>query len=155
NDGANPNLIVRQKISAPADADGDSVLAIAAVDSFGVRAAFSSKGPTYDGRIKPDLAAQGRGVLMADPNGNPNGYVFENGTSLSAPLVSGLAACLMQARPNWPPLLLVQALKRTASQATRPDTLLGWGIPNGLAVLRYVPDTLHVPGNTSDLLLRV
>src|SRR5262249_42213629 len=37
NDGSNPSPIVRQKIGAPADADGDSVLAIAAVDSFGVR----------------------------------------------------------------------------------------------------------------------
>src|ERR1043166_66253 len=64
NGGANTSGVV-SKISAPADADGDSVIAIGAVDSLGVRASFSSKGPTYDGRIKPDLAAQGRAVLMA------------------------------------------------------------------------------------------
>ncbi|HEY6195940.1 MAG TPA: S8 family serine peptidase [Candidatus Eisenbacteria bacterium] len=145
---------VAGKISAPADANGDSVLAIAAVDSFGVRASFSSKGPTYDGRIKPDLAAQGRDVLMAATTGNPNSYTRENGTSFSAPLVAGLAACLMQARPTWPPVLIVQALKHTASRAAQPDTLVGWGIPDAFAVLRYTPDTLHVPGVTGPLSLR-
>ncbi len=153
NGGANTTGVV-SKISAPGDANGDSVLAIAAVDSLGVRAGFSSKGPTYDGRIKPDLAAQGRDVSMAATTGNPNAYTRQNGTSYSAPLVAGLAACLMQARPNWPPVLIVQALKRTASQAAQPDTLLGWGIPDAFAVLRYTPDTLHVPEITGPLSLR-
>ena len=153
NDGNNAR--VGRKISAPADANGDSVLAVGAVDSLGVRAGFSSKGPSYDGRIKPDLAAQGVAVLMAEPfSGDPNSYQRASGTSYSAPLVAGLAACLMQARPTWPPVLIIQALKRTASKAAQPDTLLGWGIPNGLAALRYVPDTLHVPGASGLLSLR-
>lgn len=152
NDGNNAR--VGRKISAPADAHGDSVLAIAAVDSFGVRASFSSKGPSADGRIKPDLAAQGVAVLQADPlTGNPNVYRRANGTSYSAPLVAGLAACLMQARPSWPPVWIVQALKRTASQASAPDTLLGYGTPDGLAALRYVPDTLGVPDGPGPLTL--
>jgi subtilisin family serine protease len=143
NDGNNP--AVGRKVGAPADAHGDSVLAIAAVDSFGVRASFSSKGPTVDGRIKPDLAAQGVQVLVASPDGDPNTYWRSNGTSFSAPLVAGLAACLMQARPDWPAVWIVEALKATASRAGSPDTLTGWGIPDGLAALRYVPDTLDVP----------
>lgn len=153
NDGNNAR--VGRKVLAPADANGDSVLAIGAVDSLGVRASFSSKGPTYDGRIKPDLAAQGVGVLVVDPlTGDPNVYKRSNGTSFSTPLVAGLAACLMQARPTWPPVLIIQALKRTASQAAQPDTLLGWGIPDGLAALRYVPDTLNVPDPNGPLSLR-
>ena len=145
---------VGRKISAPADANGDSVLAVGAVDSLGVRASFSSKGPTFDGRIKPDLVAQGVAVLMAEPFfGNPFIYQRASGTSYSAPLVAGLAACLMQARPSWPPVLIIQALKRTASQAAQPDTLRGWGIPNGLAALGYVPDTLHAPGVNGPLSL--
>ena len=152
NDGNNAR--VGRKISAPADAHGDSVLAIAAVDSLGVRAGFSSKGPSADGRIKPDLAAQGVAVLQADPlNGNPNVYRRASGTSYSAPLVAGLAACLIQARPNWPPVWIIQALKRTASQASAPDTLLGHGTPDGLAALRYVPDTLGVPDGPGPLSL--
>ena len=154
NDGLNAR--VGRKISAPADANGDSVLAIGAVDSLGVRVGFSSKGPTFDGRIKPDLVAQGVAVLMVDPlTGDPNVYKRANGTSFSAPLVAGLAACLMQARPTWPPVLIVQALKRTASRAANPDTLVGWGIPDGLAALRYVPDTLNVPDLHASLSLRL
>lgn len=133
------------KIFAPADANGDSVIAIAAVDTNEVRAVFSSVGPTADGRIKPDLAAQGVAVMAASDTGQPQWYDALNGTSFSAPLVAGLAACLMQARPSWPPVRIIRALKATATQASAPDTLLGWGIPNGLAALQYVPDTTGIP----------
>ncbi len=147
NDGA--NRTVGYKIAAPADANGDSVLAIGAVDSLGVRAGFSSKGPTADGRIKPDLSAQGVKVLMASAAGDPNAFVRNNGTSFSAPLITGMAACLMQARPLWPATLIIRALRQTASRATNPDTLYGYGIPNGLAALRWIPDTVVVPPATA------
>ena len=153
NDGNNPR--VGYKVGAPADANGDSVLAIGAVDSLGVRAGFSSKGPTVDGRIKPDLAAQGVSVLLPAANGLTNSYQRANGTSFSAPLVAGLAACLMQARPSWPPVMIIDALKHSASRGANPDTLTGWGIPNGLAALRYVPDTLHAPDPRGPLSLRL
>lgn len=133
------------KISAPSDANGDSVLCIAAVDSFGTRANFSSKGPTYDGRIKPDLAAQGVAVLMASAGGVANAYTRLPGTSFSCPLVAGLAACLIQARPNWPMPILIRALRETATKAGSPDSMLGYGIPSGLASLLWVPDTAGVP----------
>ncbi|HEV2104663.1 MAG TPA: S8 family serine peptidase, partial [Candidatus Eisenbacteria bacterium] len=143
NDGQNAS--VGYKVGAPADANGDSVLAIAAVDSLGVRAAFSSKGPTVDGRIKPDLAAQGVRVWTAATNGDPNSYQTNSGTSFSCPLVAGLAACLWQARPTWTAVMVARALKETASQATHPDTLLGYGIPNGAAALKWIPDTATAP----------
>lgn len=151
NDGN--NAAVGRKVSAPADANGDSVIAIGALDSLGVRASFSSKGPTYDGRIKPDLSAQGVAVLLASTSGNPNNYTRASGTSFSCPLTAGVAACLIQARPTWPPVLIIQALKRTASNAATPDTLTGWGIPDGLAALRYRPDTLGVPDGPGPLAL--
>ena len=151
NDGANASA--GYKIAAPADANGDSVLAVGAVDSLGVRAGFSSKGPTYDGRIKPDLMAQGANVLMASAGGDPNLYIRNNGTSFSAPLVAGMAACLMQARPLWPATLIIRALRENANRASNPDTLYGYGLPNGLAALRWTPDTIGVPpsGNPNSL----
>ena len=133
------------KIIAPADANGDSVLAVGAVDSTGLHAGYSSKGPTYDGRIKPDLSARGTGAWLASASGNPNGYTQLSGTSFSCPIVSGLAACLMQARPQWPAVLIARALKETASRAALPDTIYGWGLPNGLAVLRWTPDSATAP----------
>jgi subtilisin family serine protease len=131
-------------IVAPADAAGDSMLAVAAVNPLGSMASFSSFGPSADGRTKPDLAAQGVGdwlVAAAD-----TGYVTGNGTSFACPLVAGLAACLMQARPAWSPRTIVRALKLTASQAAAPDDRLGWGIANGATALLWVPDSAGVPG---------
>ena len=143
NDGQHPS--VGYKISAPSDANGDSVICAAAVDSLGNHALYSSKGPTSDGRIKPDLSAQGSSVIMASAAGSPNVYVRNNGTSFSCPLIAGVAACMISARPLWPATLIIQALKKTASRAANPDTIYGAGIPNGLAALRWVPDTAGVP----------
>lgn len=147
NDGAAPGTL--SKISAPSDANGDSVLCIASVDSLGNRASSSSKGPTYDypitHRIKPDLAAQGVSVLMANADGSRTTYTRLSGTSFSCPLVAGLAACVIQARPAWTMPQVIRALRTTASKAWSPDTLLGYGIPNGAALLQYVPDTMDVP----------
>lgn len=149
NDGAYVSEL--GKLSCPGDANGDSVLCIAAVDSFGTRASYSSRGPSADGRIKPDLAAQGSSVLLARVVSDPTQYTRLSGTSFSCPLVAGLAACLIQARPNWPATRIIRALRETASKASNPDTLLGYGIPNGGAALLWVPDTAHVPGGSTRL----
>jgi subtilisin family serine protease len=105
-------------------ADADSILAIAATDSFGVVTSFSSRGPTADGRFKPDLAAMGAKVLMVRPDGE---YVRASGTSVAAPLAAGAAALVMQARPEWDPGQVREALRATATQANTPDNALGWG----------------------------
>ena len=137
-----------QTLDAPADACGDSMLAVGAVDSNGLRASFSSNGPTADGRIKPDVMAQGVAVQLASASGAPSAYVSLNGTSFSCPLTAGVAACLMQARPRWTIVNLVHALKRTASQAGSPDNSYGWGVIDGLRALQW--DTASVtPGGAS------
>jgi hypothetical protein len=69
-------------------------------------APFSSRGPTRDGRIKPDLVAPGTAILSArsraagvgtgwSPSSDPL-YMFEGGTSMATPLVSGCAAVVRQ-----------------------------------------------------------
>ena len=115
----------RNTLGAPAD--GARVLAIGAVNPDGTRASFSSIGPTADGRIKPDVAAQGVRVKVASANG-PATYAFASGTSFSCPLVAGVVALLLQAHPAYSVDDVFTALRLTASQARNTDNLLGWGI---------------------------
>jgi len=134
-----------QKIIAPADVNGDSLIAVGAVDASGNLASFSSRGPTADGRIKPDLCARGVSNALVSAGGNPQGYTTLSGTSFATPLLAGLAACLVQARPTWPATLVIRALRETGSKATSPDTLKGYGIANGLAALRWTYAGVSVP----------
>lgn len=116
-------------------ADGKDVLAIGNINSFGVRSPTSSMGPSADGRIKPDLVALGSGVSVVRASGS----VFTgSGTSFSAPLVTSLVAGIWQAYPELKNTNLLEALRKTASQANNPDNLLGYGIPNYLAVVHYL-----------------
>ena len=137
NEGSSP----WRKILAPADANGDSVLSIGAVNSSGVRAGFSSLGPTSDGRIKPDLVAMGVNNTVTS---GISLYILESGTSLSAPLVAGLAACLIQARPTLTPTLIIRSIRETASRLGPPDTLTGYGLPNAVYALQWQSPELGV-----------
>jgi serine protease AprX len=110
-----------------APADGDNVIAVGAVTRDGSRSSFSSVGPSADGRIKPDVAAMGTGVYVASSY-DSTGYTNSNGTSFSCPLTSGAIALLLNAYPQLTPEQVYDAITSTASQASSPDNLLGWGI---------------------------
>ena len=110
-----------------APADGKHVIAVGAVDPYGARAYFSSQGPTFDGRIKPDVCARGYVVFVVPPEDTPLYNWMGNGTSYSAPLVTGACALLLEAHPDWTPFDVRDALRSTASQAFNPDNMLGWG----------------------------
>ncbi len=120
-------------ISMPADADG--ILAVAAVTSTGIRASFSSYGPTADNRIKPDIAAMGQAVSVVLSSGATG---LDTGTSMAAPLATSLAAGLLQAYPASTPQEIIQLIKASASQSERPDNLLGYGIPNYMSAKNYL-----------------
>ena len=113
-----------QHIIAPADAD--TLLAVGAVSTLGVAASFTSLGPSFDGRVKPDIAACGLGTTIANPNGNS--LISGNGTSFATPLVAGLCACLWQGNPTATNQDVINALRFTASQSISPDNVLGYGI---------------------------
>lgn len=112
-------------ISAPADAD--SVLAVGAVDSLMNCAGFSSRGPSFDGRVKPNVAAMGQDVYTASPGG---GIGKGSGTSFSSPITAGMVACLWQANPGTTNMQVFDAIQQSASQFLVPDSLLGYGIPD-------------------------
>lgn len=113
-------------ISAPAD--GDSVLAVGAVDSAGVYASFSSRGPAHDGRVKPNVAAKGAATTIA--SSWDGSIVTGNGTSFAGPVIAGMAACLWQANPTVTNMELFDFIQRSSSQFQDPDDKLGFGIPN-------------------------
>ncbi|MFY7908322.1 MAG: S8 family serine peptidase [Emticicia sp.] len=112
-------------IGTPADAD--SIIAVGAVTSTQNIASFSSFGPSADGRIKPELSAQGAGTIIGSTNGAIGGA---NGTSFSSPLLAGFAASFWQAFPSLTNMQIREYLIRSASQYTNPDDRLGFGIPN-------------------------
>ncbi len=111
-----------------AAADGDSVLAVGAVDTLGQRAGFSSMGPTADGRIKPNVMSVGAGAASCQIPGP--GVAYISGTSFSGPIMAGLAACLWQALPSRRNMEIFDLLQRCANRQSNPDTFNGYGIPN-------------------------
>jgi subtilisin family serine protease len=112
-------------IIAPADAD--SIISVGSVDYYRQYSTFSSQGPTYDGRIKPTLAAQGANAVVI----NPANHIFESsGTSYSCPIIAGAATSLWSALPNLTNMELIQNIIQSASQYRNPDNYIGYGIPN-------------------------
>lgn len=122
-----------QFIGAPAD--GDSVFTIGAVDASGNYASFSSTGPTPDGRTKPDVTAQGQGTTVVSGWG---GVTQGSGTSFSSPVTAGALACLWQSLPAFSAQEIRNAVRSTASKATQPDQLFGYGIPNMVNARLYL-----------------
>lgn len=113
------------RIGAPAD--GPNVLSVGAVDRLGRSVYFSSTGPTADGRIKPDVCALGEDVWVAVTSGY---FSPVNGTSFSAPLLAGMAACLWQALPHLDAAGIRKLIKSTAQRNEFADSLYGAGIPD-------------------------
>ena len=113
-------------ISSPADAD--SAIAVAAVDSTGRRAGFSSVGMWRGARPRPTLAALGVDVLALPPGADRPRPM--SGTSMATPLISAAAALILAARPELAPWQIRRALCEAASSAEHPDTLIGYGVPD-------------------------
>jgi subtilisin family serine protease len=110
---------------APADAQG--ILAVGSVNASSVVSTFSSRGPTADGRIKPELVAFGQSPVLIRGSGQVSAAA---GTSFSAPQLTALAAGLWEAKPEWTKDELLTNLIKSGTQYATPDQNLGYGIPN-------------------------
>jgi subtilisin family serine protease len=117
-------------------------------------AAFSSRGPALAGAgdlLKPDIMAPGVDVLaaVAPPGNNGRNFDFYSGTSMSSPHIAGLAALIIQAHPDWSPMMIKSALMTTASTTTN----LGNDIPGGYfdyGAGQVVPNSAYDPGLVYD-----
>jgi serine protease AprX len=131
-------------------ADADSILTVGAVNAAGVRAYFSSFGPTADGRIKPDVMAVGMSIRAAVGSG-VNDYTSSiQGTSYACPIAAGIAAMILSARPNATAMQVIAAMKSTANRAYSPDNYYGWGVVNALAAIHALTNngySLPEPGH--------
>lgn len=130
-------------LHAPADAD--SIIACGAVYSDGEIVYFSSRGPSYDGRTKPEVCARGVSTSCADPY-DPTGYTTASGTSLSTPLIGGAAAVILSAHPQWTPMQVREAMMMSGDHASSPDNDYGWGVPDILAAINY---TFYMTGDVT------
>ncbi len=129
-------------IGSPADAD--SVLAVGATDINGERATFSSVGPTADGRIKPDVMALGYQAALYSPYAQAAG--FGNGTSFSAPAISGMAALFYNAFPGVSSFTLYNLFKSCSSRFNMPDTAMGFGIPDAYCMYCALAQNCNTDG---------
>lgn len=112
-------------ITAPAD--GDSVLCIGAVKADESIAVFSSRGPSANGKLKPNVCAQGSPAYGVSTSGNVTSI---NGTSFSCPILAGMAACLWQAYPEKSNMDIFYAIEKSAHLYSSPNYDFGYGIPN-------------------------
>lgn len=132
-------------------ADAEHILTVGAVDANGNRADFSSVGPTYDGRIKPDVMAMGEDTYVA--SGNPGGwwgdYYNGSGTSFSCPVLAGAVACLRQAFPYASVQEICDVVRQCGNRADNPDSKYGYGIPDFSAAFEvlHVDDTFTAQNN--------
>lgn len=138
----------RPYMVAPADAEG--VISVGGIKPDSTwwgpfnNSVGSAIGPTYDGRLKPELVALADSVMVLNPDPTEYGIIISGGTSFSTAIVTGIFALLLDGHPEWKrqPEKAKQALLLTASNANSPNDTLGYGLPNALKALEfYLPPT--------------
>lgn len=121
-------------IDAPADAF--NVLAVGAVDRSNIVAGFSSRGPTFDGRIKPDVTALGVSVYGASTAGF-NLYNYASGTSAATPIAAGVAGLLLSAHSYLKNTQVRSILIETAGNSESPNNDIGYGLLSAVKAVNF------------------
>ena len=108
-------------------ADAENILTIGAVNKDGKHSAFSSLGPSADGRTKPDVCVLGENILVPNENGE---LTKGSGTSFASPILCGAATCLWQKHPNAKAIEIIEAIRQSASLYNKPNNEYGFGLPD-------------------------
>jgi hypothetical protein len=130
----NPQFLPR--IDAPGDAI--DVITVGGIDTLYNRWENSGYGPTYDGRIKPEIVCLSDAPIVVDPD-STDYLLYSIGTSGATAMAAGICALLLEAHPNWNVDSVRNALFSTASHANAPTDSMGYGWPDAFAAIHYSP----------------
>ncbi len=128
-----------------APADGYNTMAVGAVYPDNIVAPFSSRGPTYDGRIKPDVVTMGVNDYGASTNG-PDIYTYGNGTSSATPIAGGIAGLVLSAFPHLSNVQVRDIFHETSDNAEEPDNDRGYGLLSAARAISF-PNLQNINGS--------
>ncbi len=129
-------------VTPPADAP--NILSIGAVDGQRNYSSFSSLGPTFDERVKPNVSGLGTGTAYFSIY---NEITRGNGTSYSAPLIAGLATCLWQGHRDKTNFEIMEVIEQAATQYEEPDEYMGYGIADFYKATKLIEDNIPINQN--------
>ncbi|MEO0255232.1 MAG: S8 family serine peptidase [candidate division WOR-3 bacterium] len=137
-------------IVAPGDAD--SVITVGGIKMDGKIWRGSAYGPSADGRIKPDIVAPFKSIApfleITSQGDSIYSYSESQGTSVSTALMSGFAASILSAHPDWSAKKLYEVIIKTSSKYLNPDNIYGYGVPNALSALNF--EKIKVPSKEGE-----
>jgi serine protease AprX len=108
----------------------------------------SGRGPTADGRVKPDLVAPGFQIMAAEA-GTGTGSMPQTGSSMATPFVAGMCSLMLEANPELTPAEVKEILRKTAVDfgPEGPDVDYGAGRLDGFAAIQAAESPAH-PGDS-------
>ena len=136
-------------VGVPAEAT--NVIAVGAVKFDRTLASFSSIGPSFDGRVKPDVMAQGQASVVASTSG---AITTANGTSFSSPIMAGMITSFWQALPNATNVEILQFVKQASDRFANPTAQFGYGIPNFQIALN-IALSINTPVNATQTVFSI
>jgi hypothetical protein len=136
-------------ITAPSD--GENVLCIGAVNADQTITSFSSRGPSYDGRVKPDVVAKGGSTTLIKNDGSVG---TGSGTSFSGPVMAGMVACFWQALPDYSNKQILDLVRSYGDRFSNPNNTFGYGVPD-FGKSPFVINGINVTQKSDDELVKV
>jgi serine protease AprX len=125
NEGNNIGENAWKHIVAPSD--GEKVIGVGAVNKDSIPSGFTSLGPAFGGKTKPNVTALGWSTFLQRSDGT---FGYLSGTSFSSPVMAGMAACLWQSQPHASAEQVKTAIEMSGHLYENPNDKMGFGIPD-------------------------